>query len=86
MELVFSLANLIWRAPPTEGPARIYFRLFLAGYLQDDSATTYRATNPPSIAMAWPVTKEAASEQSHTTAAAISSGVPIRPTGCNAVN
>ena len=30
---------------------------------------------------AWPTTKAAASEHSQTTAAAISSGLPIRPTG-----
>ena len=36
---------------------------------------------PPSTTMACPRTKEAASEHSQTTAAAISSGVPIRPIG-----
>ena len=35
--------------------------------------------------MAWPMTKEAASEHSHSTAAAISSGVPIRPIGSCAI-
>ena len=35
--------------------------------------------------MAWPMTKEAASEHSHRTAAAISSGVPIRPIGSCAI-
>src|SRR5881227_4053400 len=40
---------------------------------------------PPSITMACPVTKEAASEHSQTTAAAISSGFPIRPTGSCAI-
>src|SRR5262249_9084662 len=39
------------------------------------------ATAPPSTDMACPVTKDAASEHSHTTASAISSGFPIRPTG-----
>lgn len=36
----------------------------------------YRATKPPSTAMAWPVTKLARSEKSHTTTSAISSGRP----------
>src|SRR5206468_8712823 len=35
---------------------------------------------PPSMTMACPMTKAAASEHSQTTAAAISSGLPIRPT------
>src|SRR5215813_14059971 len=41
----------------------------------------YCATSPPSMLMACPVTNEAASEQSHTTASATSSGVPTRPMG-----
>src|SRR5712691_12949748 len=41
----------------------------------------YCATNPPSTVMVCPVTNDAASEQSHTTASAISSGVPTRPIG-----
>src|SRR5919197_885320 len=41
----------------------------------------YWATTPPSTAIVCPVTNEAASEQSHTTASAISSGVPTRPMG-----
>src|SRR5712691_89304 len=41
----------------------------------------YCATNPPSTVMVCPVTNEAASEQSQTTASAISSGVPTRPMG-----
>src|SRR2546426_9424855 len=41
----------------------------------------YCAMYPPSTLMACPVTNEAASEQSHTTASAISSGVPTRPIG-----
>src|SRR2546423_2263349 len=36
---------------------------------------------PPSITMACPTTKQAASEHSHRTAAAISSGLPTLPTG-----
>src|SRR5437879_9508718 len=36
---------------------------------------------PPSTVMVCPVTNEAASEQSHTTVSAISSGVPTRPMG-----
>ena len=42
----------------------------------------YRAIKPPSTGSACPVTNEAASEQSHTTAWATSSGWPIRPMGC----
>src|SRR6266566_739781 len=45
----------------------------------------YCATYPPSTLMACPVTNEAASEQSHTTASAISSGLPIRPRGSMAM-
>src|SRR5215831_15375707 len=41
----------------------------------------YCATSPPSTLMACPVTNEAASEQSHTTVSATSSGVPTRPMG-----
>src|SRR5438874_8422036 len=37
------------------------------------------------MTMAWPMTKAAASEHSQTTAAAISSGLPIRPTGSSAI-
>jgi hypothetical protein len=37
------------------------------------------------MTMAWPTTKAAASEHSQTTAAAISSGVPIRPTGSSTI-
>src|SRR5579859_160297 len=44
------------------------------------------ATQPPSTGSATPVRNEALSEQSHTTAAAISSGVPSRPTGSPAIN
>jgi hypothetical protein len=40
---------------------------------------------PPSMTMACPTTKAAASEHSQTTAAAISSGLPIRPTGSSAI-
>ena len=40
---------------------------------------------PPSITMAWPIMKAASSEQSQMTAAAISSGLPIRPTGSSAI-
>src|SRR5205085_11196559 len=40
---------------------------------------------PPSITMACPVTNAAASEHSQTTAVAISSGVPMRPTGSCAI-
>ena len=48
--------------------------------------TCYRARNPPSIGKTCPVIKEAASEHSHTTAPATSSGVPNRPIGCSAIN
>src|SRR2546425_790628 len=41
----------------------------------------YCTTSPPSTGIVCPVTNEAASEQSHTTASAISSGVPTRPMG-----
>src|SRR5712691_3984317 len=41
----------------------------------------YCATSPPSMLMACPVTNEAASEQSQTTASATSSGAPTRPMG-----
>ena len=41
----------------------------------------YWMTEPPSTARAWPTTKLAASEQSQTIAAAISSGRPSRPIG-----
>jgi hypothetical protein len=46
----------------------------------------YPATIPPSATRGWPVTKEAASEQSQSAASAISSGAPIRPIGSMAVN
>ena len=42
------------------------------------------AVKPPSTAMASPVTSEAASEQSHVTDSAISSGVPSLPMGWRA--
>jgi hypothetical protein len=45
----------------------------------------YGTTNPPSTTSACPVTKEAASEHSQTTAAAISSGLPILPIGSIAI-
>jgi hypothetical protein len=45
----------------------------------------YSAIMPPSTAMVCPVTNDAASEQSHTTASATSSGVPRRPIGSKAV-
>jgi hypothetical protein len=41
----------------------------------------YCIVQPPSTANATPVIKEDSSEQSHTTACAISSGSPIRPRG-----
>ena len=41
----------------------------------------YWAMYPPSGVMVWPVTKEAASEHSQTTASAISSGIPSLPIG-----
>src|SRR5712691_8231868 len=44
----------------------------------------YCATMPPSTGIGKPVTNDAASEHSHTTASAISSGFPIRPTGSTA--
>src|SRR5882672_8517628 len=40
------------------------------------------ARKPPSRTRDWPVMKEAPSEHIHTTAAAISSGLPKRPMGC----
>jgi putative SOS response-associated peptidase YedK len=40
---------------------------------------------PPSMTIACPTTNAAASEHSQTTAAAISSGFPIRPTGSHAI-
>ena len=40
---------------------------------------------PPSTTMALPTTKLAASEHNHTTVAAISSGLPILPTGSCAI-
>src|SRR5262245_2500462 len=40
------------------------------------------AVKPPSIVSVCPVTKPAASEHSQTAPAAISSGLPARPTGC----
>src|SRR3970282_2584400 len=46
----------------------------------------YCATKPPSTAIACPVTNEASSEHIHTTALAISSGCPNRPTGSKSVN
>ena len=41
----------------------------------------YWAVQPPSTGIAWPVTKDAASEQSQTTVSPISSGRPILPEG-----
>ena len=40
---------------------------------------------PPSITIAWPTMKAAGSEHSQMTAAAISSGLPIRPAGSSAI-
>jgi hypothetical protein len=37
------------------------------------------------MTMAWPIVNAASSEQSHSTAAAISSGLPIRPIGSWAI-
>src|SRR5712691_977353 len=48
------------------------------------STNPYWATYPPSTVIVCPVTNAAASEQSHTTASAISSGRPILPTGWRA--
>src|SRR2546425_12326375 len=45
------------------------------------STNPYWATYPPSTVIVCPVTNEAASAQSHTTASAISSRRPILPTG-----
>src|SRR3712207_1128943 len=45
----------------------------------------HHAVCPPSTTMACPTTKAAASEHSQTTAAAISSGLPIRPIGSCAI-
>ena len=45
----------------------------------------YCATYPPSTVMVCPVTNEAASEQSQTTVSAISSGLPNRPMGSDAI-
>src|SRR5581483_10017532 len=42
----------------------------------------YCAIYPPSTGIARPVTNDAESEQSHTAASAISSGLPKRPLGC----
>src|SRR5262249_6739793 len=41
----------------------------------------YCAVYPPSTVMSWPVTNAAPGELSQSTALAISSGVPMRPTG-----
>jgi hypothetical protein len=41
----------------------------------------YGAVYPPSMMMSWPVVNAAPGELSHSTALAISSTVPIRPTG-----
>src|SRR6266446_4071130 len=46
------------------------------------SSRNHFAVQPPSTASDWPVTKDASFEQSHRTAAAISSGLPVRPIGC----
>src|SRR5262245_45798694 len=48
-------------------------------------AYAHWATYPPSTVRAWPVTKEAALEHSHSTTSATSSGVPMRPVGLTAV-
>ena len=61
-------------------------RLDAASLGSDKGGTCYRARNPPSIGKTCPVIKEAASEHSHTTAPATSSGVPNRPIGCSAIN
>ena len=44
-------------------------------------ATSYWTTEPPSTAMAWPSTNDAASEHSHAAASPISDGRPRRPSG-----
>jgi hypothetical protein len=41
---------------------------------------------PPSTGSVWPVTNDAASDASHSTAAATSSGLPMRPMGCRPSN
>src|SRR5262245_17076811 len=46
----------------------------------------YCVTMPPSTDMACPVTNDAASEHSQTTASATSSGVPRRPTGSSSLS
>ena len=58
------------RAPQLE---RYRFRRIEKGYC---------AVNPPSTAIASPVTSDAASEHSQATDSAISSGVPSLPMGC----
>src|SRR5712664_41840 len=50
------------------------------------SCLYYCATQPPSTAIGRPVTKDAASEHSHTTASPTSSGAAMRPMGSTATN
>lgn len=48
---------------------------------QTQKSFSYCAPNPPSTMMSWPVVNAAPGELSQRTALAISSGVPMRPTG-----
>ena len=67
-------------------PPTAEVRQALAWKAMNQVARVVYARSPPSTFIGWPVTNEAASEQSHTTASAISSGFPSRPIFCSAVN
>ena len=83
-------------APPPFRRSAVQLRLIKTGptYAVEGCALTltlsqrerefvgYCAVNPPSTAMASPVTSDAASEHSQVTDSAISSGVPSLPMGC----
>ena len=79
-------ADLYSRIAPDKSALVIWLRSAPVSFATPRSASSmnllvYWVTSPPSTTMLCPVTNDAESEQSQITASAISSGVPIRPTG-----
>ena len=74
---------------PTKGPCRTAWRDLHSPRVHRNGLAAgdepHYTVWPPSTTRACPTTKAAASEHSQTTAAAISSGLPIRPIGSCAI-
>src|SRR6201987_6547060 len=71
------------RALPVEPMTDSYIRIIARadGVSASPDFSRYCAVYPPSTVMSWPVGNAAPGELSQSTALAISSGVPMRPTG-----